>query len=67
MQRSYPDPFFTEQQQAKLQELMACFHEVGNDIDALSLDERQELEELVDAELQAATERSAALLKRIEL
>jgi hypothetical protein len=65
MQRFRPDVFFNEQQQSRLQELMSRFHEVGNDLDALSSEERQELEQLVDAEWQAAIERSAAILKRI--
>lgn len=64
VQRFRPDAFFTAKQQAQLQELMSRFHEACNAGQDLSPEEKQELEQLVDAEWQAAIERGAAILKQ---
>jgi hypothetical protein len=64
VQRFRPDSFFTAQQQARLQELVQRFHDAGDDRHALSPEEQQELEQLVDAEWQAAIERGSALLSQ---
>ncbi|HEX8680842.1 MAG TPA: hypothetical protein VF707_00915 [Ardenticatenaceae bacterium] len=64
VQRFRPDSFFTSQQQARLQELVQRFHDAGDDRHALSPEEQQELEQLVDAEWQAAIQRGSALLSQ---
>lgn len=64
VQRFRPDAFFTAAQQKRLQELMSRFHEAHNSGQDLSPEEKQELEQLVDAEWQAAIERGAAILKQ---
>ncbi|MBI3248313.1 MAG: hypothetical protein HYZ50_17540 [Deltaproteobacteria bacterium] len=65
VQRFRPDAFFTAQQQTRLQELMHRFHHAGNSGQDLSNEEKQELEQLVDAEWQAAVERGAAILGHV--
>jgi hypothetical protein len=66
VQRFRPDAFFTTKQQARLQELMSRFHEACNAGQELSPEEKQELEQLVDAEWRAAIERGAAILKQTQ-
>ena len=65
MQRFRPDAFFTAEQQARLQELVSRLHDAGDTGQDLSPEEKQELEDLVDAEWQAAIERGAAILRRV--
>jgi len=65
VQRFRPDAFFTAKQQARLQELMSRFHDACNAGQDLSAEEKQELEQLVDAEWQAAIERGAAILRQV--
>ncbi|NUM75765.1 hypothetical protein HUU40_15490 [candidate division KSB1 bacterium] len=60
VQRFRPDAFFTSGQQARLQELMERFHEVGSLFDPAN---QKELESLVDAEWQAAIDRAAQILQ----
>lgn len=62
VQRFQPDAFFTVSQQSRLQELMDRFHEANAAGQELTSDEKQELEQLVDAEWQAAIERSTMIL-----
>ena len=64
VQRFAPDAFFTAEQQARLQELMSRFQEATAAGQAFSPEEKQELEQLVDAEWQAAIERGATILKQ---
>ena len=54
VQRFRPDAFFTAEQQTRLQELMSHFHAARDTGQDLSPAEKQELEQLVDAEWQAA-------------
>ena len=59
-----PDCFFTVQQQQRLQQLMPRWPAAYNSGTALSGDDQAEPDALVEAEVRAATERAAALLKR---
>jgi hypothetical protein len=63
VQRFRPDDFFTSHQQARLQELMERFQAALAAGKELAAEERKELEELVDAEWQAAIDRANAILK----
>ncbi|MCI0694668.1 hypothetical protein L0337_22015 [candidate division KSB1 bacterium] len=63
VQRFRPDAFFTGQQQVRLQELMERFHAALAAGKELALEERKELEALVDAEWQAAIDRAAEILR----
>jgi hypothetical protein len=56
-----PDRFFSAEQRSRLEELMALRHETiaGNTL--LTAQEEAELDQLVDAEVRAATERATAL------
>lgn len=65
MPNFHPDAFFTAEQQARLKQLMIRFHEACNTGQELSAEEREELERLVEAEWRAATERGAAILRRV--
>jgi translation initiation factor 2 beta subunit (eIF-2beta)/eIF-5 len=65
VQRFRPDAFFTAEQQKRLQELMDRFHDACATGQALSPEEKQELERLVDAEWHAAVERGTAILRQI--
>jgi hypothetical protein len=63
VQRFRPDAFFTKSQQTRLQELMERYHASRATRQELALEERQELETLVDAEWQAAIDRANSILK----
>ena len=63
VQRFRPDAFFTRKQQERLQELMERFHAAMAMGKELAVEERRELEALVDAEWQAAIGRAAEILK----
>jgi hypothetical protein len=63
VQHFRPDAFFTGRQQARLRELMEHYHAAHATGNELAQEERQELETLVDAELQAAINRGAEILK----
>jgi hypothetical protein len=62
VQRFRPDAFFTGEQQSRLQELMERFHSATALGTAPAIEERNELEALVDAEWQAAIDRATAIL-----
>jgi hypothetical protein len=60
-----PDAWFTAEQQQRLEQLMARWR-AGRDGGApLSPEEQAELEALIQAELRAAAERSAALARQL--
>ena len=62
VQRRLPDEFFSAEQQRRLEELMAKWR-VARDIGSqLSVQEQTELNALVETELRAATDRTAALV-----
>lgn len=63
VQRFRPDAFFTEKQRQRLQELMERFHAAMASSKELAMEERLELEALVDAEWQAAIGRAAEILQ----
>jgi DNA-binding IclR family transcriptional regulator len=60
-----PDRFFTERQIERLQTLMTRWREARDKGTCLPPDEQAELENLIDAELQGATERAEVLLQEI--
>jgi hypothetical protein len=64
VQRFRPDNLFTAEQQLRLRELMDRFHQANALGQTLAPDEQQELEQLVDAEWNAAIERSATIISR---
>jgi hypothetical protein len=66
VQRFRPDALFSAKQQLRLQQLMDRFHQASAVGESLSTAETQELEQLVDAELQAAIQRSEAILKETQ-
>ena len=57
------DRFFTAEQRKRLGELMECWRTARNAGRTLSADEQGELEALVEAEVRAAGQRAAAILK----
>jgi hypothetical protein len=61
-----PDPFFTEQQRRRLEELMAKWRQARDASVGLSPEDQAELESLVDAELRAATGRAAAISQHFD-
>jgi hypothetical protein len=61
VQSQQPDQFFTAQQQERLRELMARWRAARDADVSLARAEQDELDALVDAELQAAGKRAAAL------
>jgi hypothetical protein len=63
VQHLHPDRFFTAEQQERLKELMERWRAARDSGASLSPDEQAELDALVDAEVRAATQRAAALLK----
>lgn len=65
MQSLRPDRFFTTQQQERLSELMAQWRAARDENRALSSDEQSELDELIEAELKAATSRAGSALSEL--
>ncbi len=65
VQNLRPDRFFTAQQEQRLEELMARWRAARDRQTSLSPDEQTELDSLVQAELQAATQRAAALVREL--
>ncbi|MGB0387747.1 MAG: hypothetical protein ACPGWR_23260 [Ardenticatenaceae bacterium] len=65
VQRFQPDPFFTSQQQARLEKLMSRFHAAGNTTDYFSTEEKEEFEQLIEAELEATIARTDAILAKV--
>jgi hypothetical protein len=63
LQQARPDRFFTAEQQKRLEELMARWRTARDAGRSLPPEEQAELDALVLAELQAATERAKALLQ----
>lgn len=66
VQRFRPDNLFTEQQQARLQELMGQFHEGIATGEFFSPQQQQELASLVEAELEATIKRAAQILQQTQ-
>jgi hypothetical protein len=64
LQRFRPDDLFTAQQQARLRELMDRHHCAINQGQPLDPDLQAELEQLVEAELEANIRRSQWLIER---
>jgi hypothetical protein len=62
LQRFNPDVFFSAEQQNRMQALMNRFHDALTANTSLSAEERQELEQLVNLEWQAAIARAATFL-----
>jgi hypothetical protein len=65
VQSQRPDRFFTAEQQERLTELMGRWRTARDTGSALPPDEQAELDQLTDAELQAATRRAQALLNSL--
>jgi len=61
VQSQQPDEFFTARQQGRVRDLMARWRTARDAGTSLTPAERTELEALVDAEVQAAGKRAAAL------
>ncbi len=61
---SNPDEFFTTQQQKRLSELMNLWRAARDRGQSLSPIQQAELESLVEAELKAATVRTAVLVQQ---
>jgi hypothetical protein len=66
VQHQRPDQFFTAAQQARLQHLMGQWRSARERGAVLSEAEQAELDGLVEAELHAAGERAAKLLRELE-
>ena len=66
VQRFRPDNLFTAQQQTRLEELMGQFHEAVAMGEVLSPQTQQELENLVEAELEATLQRGARIVQKIQ-
>lgn len=62
-----PDELFTAEQQQRLAELLFCWRAARDAGSSLPPQEQAELETLIEAELRAATERSAALVHQLPL
>ena len=65
VQQLRPDRFFTAAQQQRLEELMARWRAARDAQSALPPEEQAELDALVEAELQAAGQRAAALVHEL--
>jgi hypothetical protein len=60
-----PDRFFTSEQRQRLQELMARWRLARDEGKSLSADDQTELEDLIDTEVRAASERATAVLHEL--
>jgi hypothetical protein len=60
-----PDWFFSAEEQQRLSELMTLWRAARDRDETLSPDQQVELDQLVEAELKAATARSAALVPQL--
>ncbi len=65
VQNHRPDPFFTAAQMHRLTDLMARWRAAREEGHALPEAEQAELDALIDAELQAAGKRAAAILAEL--
>jgi hypothetical protein len=63
VQRVGPDEFFTAAQQQRLHELIVRWRAARDAQTTLSSEEQAELDALVEAEVRAATQRAAALIR----
>ncbi len=66
VQHQRPDEFFTAEQQARLNELMARWRAARDGGTVFSPAEQAELDALVEAEVRAASRRTVALLRELE-
>ena len=62
VQRGRPDPFFSGEQQRRLDELMAHWRQARDGKAVFTSNDQTELDNLVQAELRAAKERAAAMV-----
>jgi sarcosine oxidase gamma subunit len=60
-----PDRFFTGEQRQRLDDLMARWRSARDGGQPLSARDQSELEELIDLEVQGATERATAVLEKL--
>ncbi len=63
IQSFHPDPFFSADQQERLSELMSLWRLARDQGQELPPEQQAELDNLVDAELGAATVRAATLMQ----
>ncbi|MBW4611289.1 MAG: hypothetical protein KME22_29885 [Hassallia sp. WJT32-NPBG1] len=63
LQSFHPDQFFSVEQQKRLSELMDLWRKARDDRQSLSQKLQTELDNLVEAELNAATARTASLME----
>lgn len=66
VQNLRPDRFFTAQQQERLNELMTRWRSARDRDDTLPAEEQTELENLIETELGAATNRALAVSQEVE-
>ena len=66
IQRSQPDAFFTAAQQQRLSDLMAHWREARDENRQLLPEEQAELEQLIEAEMHAATCRAESALAELK-
>jgi hypothetical protein len=66
IQRSQPDVFFTAAQQQRLSELMARWRKARDQNSQLLPEEQTELEQLIEAEVQAATRRAESAIAELK-
>lgn len=64
MYKEQPDRLFTAEQQLRLQSLMAAWRAARDSGESLTAGEGAELQALIDAELEASSQRAAAVSKR---
>ena len=62
VQHQKPDAFFDEAKQHRLAELMTLWRAVRDTGSSLSTEEQAELDQLVEAEIEASSRRTAAML-----
>ncbi|MGB3295596.1 MAG: hypothetical protein WBB01_21645 [Phormidesmis sp.] len=65
IQSFQPDAFFSEQQQQRLSELMEAWRFAEENGQALPPEQQAELDALAEAELKAATARTAAIMQQV--
>jgi hypothetical protein len=61
-----PDQFFTDQQQQRLKELISIWRTAQDRGEILSPEQQSELDNLIEAELDATAERAKAMLAQIQ-
>ncbi|MDF5717256.1 MAG: hypothetical protein PUP93_26185 [Rhizonema sp. NSF051] len=65
LQSFHPDQFFSEEPQKRLSDLMDLWRTARDQEQSLSKELQAELDSLVEAELKAATARTASLLQQL--